>query len=340
MRPHDQPGRDPVEVVVVRPGPAHDDEARLRTDIDGTRADMSETIDAIQERLSPDHVGEQVERVAEQVKEQIRESVQELTAEARVAIREATVGRVENMIGDARDSVNELRYGLVDRVRANPVPAAIAGLGLAWLLFGDSGRSSGRRYYRETRYRYGGAATADYPRRAGAYSAAWGNRGDYRGAYGADAAGAPDYAERWHEGDAGTAEQLRQRAEEARARAERMAGDARERVGEMAGEAAERVGEMAGGARERVDDLAEVAAEQAYRARDRVGEMLGESPLALGAIAIGIGAAVGLALPSTEPENEWLGETRDQLMARAKDTVADVGQQARTVAEETLSKAS
>ena len=124
---------------------------QIREQIEETRSQMGETIDAIQERLSPDRVGEQVERVADQVKVQIRESVQELSAQAKEAIREATVGRVEHMIGDARESVDDLRYGIMDRVRANPVPAALAGLGLAWLLFSDGGGRS-RRYRREERY--------------------------------------------------------------------------------------------------------------------------------------------------------------------------------------------
>jgi hypothetical protein len=84
--------------------------------------------------------------------------------------------------------------------------------------------------------------------------------------------------------------------------------------------------------------MTEVAEEQIGRARDRFGEMLGDSPLAIGAIALGVGAAVGLAMPVTEQENEWLGDARDQLLGRAKEAVAEVGEQARSVAEEKLGK--
>ena len=328
MRPNEEPRPGAAEAIVVRPGEprAHprvdggDEETRLRGEIDETRAEMSETIEAIQDRLNPDRVGEQVERVAEQVKEQIRESVQELTADAKVAIREATVGRVEQMIGDARESVNDLRYGLMDRVRANPVPAALAGLGLAWLLFSDSGSRS-RRRWREERY-YVGPRTVRYgygPRPGYAAPAGYVAQADYaaRGGY----VGQADYAERFHEEEgAGTAEQVG-------AQAERVAGDARE--------GAER---LVGDARERVDELTDVAGEQLGRARDRFGELLGDSPLAIGAIALGVGAAVGLAMPTTEQENEWLGDARDQLLGRAKEAVAEVGEQARSVAQEQLGK--
>jgi ElaB/YqjD/DUF883 family membrane-anchored ribosome-binding protein len=317
MRPHDEARTDVSEAIVVRPGAVGGrwgepdeaavggDEARLRGQIDETRAEMSETIEAIQERLSPDRVGEQVSHVADQVKEQIRESVQELTTEAKERIREATVGRVEHMIDDARESVNDLRYGIMDRVRANPVPAALAGIGLAWLLFSDGGGRS-RRYYRREERQYRGAY-----------------RGDRYG-YGAR----PGYAERFHEEDEpGAAEQFRQRAEQARAQAGRAVGDARE--------GAER---LVGDARERVDELTDVAEQQLGRARDRFGELLGDSPLAIGAIALGVGAAVGLAMPVTEQENEWMGDTRDQLLGRAKEVVAEAGEQARAVAEEKLGK--
>jgi uncharacterized protein YjbJ (UPF0337 family) len=315
------------EAIVVRPGPPRgrpagevgDDEARLRGEIDETRAEMSDTIEAIQERLNPDRVGEQVERVAEQVKEQIRDSVQELTTEAKAAIREATVGRVEHMIGEARESVNDLRYGIVERVRANPVPAALAGIGLAWLLFGDSGQS--RRRWRDDRHYAGTSRPGDYYGR--------GPRPGY--------AAPADYAERLRESDEpGAAEQIRQRAEQARAQAGRAVGDARERVDDLTGAARERVDDLTGAARERVDDITDAAGEQIERPRDRFGEMLGDSPLALGAIALGVGAAVGLAMPASEQENEWLGDARDQLLGRAKEAVAEAGEQARSLAEEKL----
>jgi ElaB/YqjD/DUF883 family membrane-anchored ribosome-binding protein len=90
----------------------------LRSEIDRTRGEMSETIDAIQDRLSPRNV---VSRAADSVKE-------------------ATVGRVRQMAHTVHDrmpsSGNEWGGGFIDRVRDNPVPAAIAAVSLAWLAFG------------------------------------------------------------------------------------------------------------------------------------------------------------------------------------------------------------
>ena len=281
---------------------------RIRSEIGATRAEMSQTIDAIQERLSPDHVGEQVQRVAEQVKAQVRE---------------ATIGKVENMIADARDSAVDAKDGFIDRIRENPVPAAIAGLGLAWLLMSDSGRARrrvsrrdgrGGRYFYRPDERDGYAYDARYVER---YPAD-GRRGD----------GMVDQAKDVVGGVAGQAREVVGGAE----------GQAREAVGSAAEMAREQAEQLAGGAQGLIGDAADEAERQARMARYRFEDALGSSPLALGAIAVGLGAAVGLAVPSTERENELLGETRDRLMARARDVVGEAAEEVRGQAEEVLGK--
>jgi uncharacterized protein YjbJ (UPF0337 family) len=297
---------------------------RLQGEIGATRAEMSQTIDAIQEKLSPDHVGEQVQRVAEQVKTQVRESVQEIAGEARDAIRGATIGRVENMIADARDTAFEVKDGFLDRVRENPVPAAIAGLGLAWLLMSDSGRSRhrmARRDRRDSRYYYRPEERHDH---AG-YEARYVER------YPAGSGRREDMVDQARETVGGVAEQARETVGE-------VAGQAREVVGDAAERARAQAEQLAGGAQELIGDAAEEAERRARMARYRFDDALGSSPLALGAIAIGLGAAIGLAVPSTERENELLGETRDRLMARARDVVGEAAEDVREQAGEVLGK--
>ena len=96
------------------PPSASTDELRAR--IHETRAEMSQTIDAIQERLSPDH----------------------LVSETKDAIKDATVGRARQVAqrasraaGIARDSL-ENPGRVVQRVTANPVPAAVIGVAAMW----------------------------------------------------------------------------------------------------------------------------------------------------------------------------------------------------------------
>ena len=57
-----------------------------------------------------------------------------------------------------------------------------------------------------------------------------------------------------------------------------------------------------------------------------------ESPLALGAVAVALGTAIGLAVPATRRENEWMGETRDKLVDRAQSVAQDTMNQVQDVA--------
>jgi hypothetical protein len=95
------------------PSPTADN---IRSQIDETRADMTETIDAIQARLSP-------RRLVRDVKE---------------TVKEATVDRVVSLSKKAGTTVgtfvkNSSRApgGLLERFRRNPVPMAIAGIEVA-----------------------------------------------------------------------------------------------------------------------------------------------------------------------------------------------------------------
>jgi ElaB/YqjD/DUF883 family membrane-anchored ribosome-binding protein len=124
----------------------------IRQEIHQTRADMRETIDAIQDRLRPANVA----------------------SRAVHSVKEATVDRVKDFAGNitgygARDERNDdWRYrslgydgtsrgtGLLDRIRDNPVATAMAAGSIAWLLLGDRRRDRRPDYSREDQgERYG-----------------------------------------------------------------------------------------------------------------------------------------------------------------------------------------
>ncbi|MGQ0815809.1 MAG: DUF3618 domain-containing protein [Gemmatimonadota bacterium] len=99
------------------------DTEQLRVEIEHTRDRMSDTLGQLGERLNP-------RRIKQRVKNNIRE---------------ATIGRVENMARQAADRVNDSRNGLLNTIRDNPIPAAMVGIGLGWLLFnGRRERDTGR----------------------------------------------------------------------------------------------------------------------------------------------------------------------------------------------------
>ena len=102
----------------------------IRAEIHETRGRMGDTIEEIGERLNPKHL-----------KEQVKEN-----------IRDATIGRVETMAQSAVDRVSETRRTFTNVVRENPIPAAMVGIGLGWLIWngrqqsasGSSSRYAGR----------------------------------------------------------------------------------------------------------------------------------------------------------------------------------------------------
>jgi ElaB/YqjD/DUF883 family membrane-anchored ribosome-binding protein len=62
----------------------------------------------------------------------------------------------------------------------------------------------------------------------------------------------------------------------------------------------------------------------------RGARMVRDNPIGFGIAALAAGAAVGLSAPETETENEWMGDTRDALIDRAKEMA---GVQSETAAE-------
>jgi hypothetical protein len=104
----------------------------IRSDIEQTRADMSETIEAIQDRLRPGH----------------------LVSQAKETVRDATVGKVKQVADSARSSLRSRGYRsdygrsygntVMDRIRENPIPAALAVASVAWIALKGNGRSRSR----------------------------------------------------------------------------------------------------------------------------------------------------------------------------------------------------
>lgn len=226
-----------------------------RTEIERTRADMSETVDAIQERLSPQNIKEQ----------------------AKDRVKEATVGR-------ARDA----KSGIVETVRANPLPAALTGIGLGWLLMSARRQGAAQPRYRDYR------PTNEYAPAAREYP-----------------------LDEGYDGDGGTS-------------AGEALGRARDKVGETATQAQDKAEDLGGQARDRAGRLGE----QARRAGGGFRRMLDENPLAVGAVAVGAGAAIGLAIPETSKEHEVMGEARDNVVEKAQEKAQEVQQSVQRVAEE------
>ena len=150
-----------------------DETSAAAHEIELTRADMTGTIEAIQERLDPEVLAEQAKDTAHDVTDyairevieaareitdhaiaQARDAVRDVTGQGKLALRDATIGKVESMTRTASDDVGGFRHAVVETIKANPMPAALVGFGLGWMFLNRPsgptsqpyGSSSGQRY--------------------------------------------------------------------------------------------------------------------------------------------------------------------------------------------------
>jgi hypothetical protein len=168
-------------------------------------------------------------------------------------------------------------------IRENPLPVALIGVGVAWLMM--SGQQGGMRRF-ERAEQYGGAL----PEISGSEG----------GVHRATAA----------VGEAGR--KVKDKLSEVTSRAGDMMSSARERVADTGSDARARMSELSGRTRDQVD-----------RARGAMSHMLEVQPLVIGAFGLAIGAALGAGLPPTRREDEWLGEARDDLVHGARRAVQE-----------------
>jgi len=367
------PPASSTEMESSTSGPLTDDgedeiDERL-SEIERTRAEMSGTIDALQERLAPQHL-------VDQAREAARETTTNLVEDAKEALREGTIRKAEQIVNEVEDTARGMRTTLMDLVQENPVPAAVAGIGLGWLFMKSRSHST--------------PSMKGYPSRG--YS-------DY------------GYSYRMRSGE--TERDLRSTVSQAQDRAEDMvdqardaaghiindagdlASDATERAARLAssagskakgagstlweavaqnplpaalaglsmawiymrrdgmaasypgastvGELTDRASELTDRAKDQLEDLSGGAQFRAQQAQGQFERMLQESPLAVGAVALGLGAAIGLVVPGTSRERELMGEARETFMEKAQQAaqgaqqrIQEVGEQVQQVAKQEL----
>jgi hypothetical protein len=259
----------------------------IRSQIEETRAQMGETIDAIQEKLS-------FSNISEQVSEQINSAVET----AKDAVYDATIGKAGTFM---KTFGNELsNTGVVKTARENPFPFLLIGLGvglLAYNGFGGKSRSGGGNS--------GGGSRKYLPTQLpgkATLKSAQEKVGDVASTVGGAASSAY-----------GTVSNA---ASSAVGGVTSAASTAYEGVGNFAGTARDKVGELGTQAREQYDYYIE------------------ENPLAVGAVALALGAAVGFSIPSTQYEGELMGEARHNLMQKAQDTAGTLVDKVKQVASE------
>ncbi len=213
--------------------------------------------------------------------------------------------------------------GFSDMMRENPLPVALLGLGIGWLMI--NGMRGGMRQEERGPARslgYGAPPTAGYGAAAPEYEST-----EYAG-YGAGV-GAGEYG----------AEAGRGRFDEMRERAGHFTRDARERATHYGQRARERAQEVAASTRQRMSSLGQGMRHGAGNVAERSAQTFREHPLMLGSMALLVGAAIGASLPRTRGENRLMGHTREEVVGRARDVSADALERAKRVATRTVEAA-
>jgi uncharacterized protein YjbJ (UPF0337 family) len=257
--------------------------SEIRADIDQTRASVGEKLDQLQARLDPNRL-----------KAQAQETVQEMISDT-----------ANSMTEYVRTHKDEMVHSLADSARRNPLPTALVGLGLGWLLLeslggknrdddyeyerrnfrsrernrfeGSTGRSNvsqGRGqtmeedYYAPQRFDAPDYGRSGYPVQSGqTYSTEFGT--EYRGQ------AIPGYNQEYGNGhhrnpvakatDA-VKDTISDVSQEVKDRVEDLSGEIKDRVQNMSQDIKERVGDM----KDRVGDMGQEIKE---RVSDNTGQM-------------------------------------------------------------------
>jgi hypothetical protein len=206
--------------------------------------------------------------------------------------------RMETMAHDAQEAIVDAGQAVVETARKNPLPLALAGFGVACAGVGITllvlnAREDARKPSQPSGRRRQGQQGQQRGAQLGAGS---GNGQQQQSARTTASVGSSLQRTLGNVGD--EASRIAQRAQSSIGEATRTAGQA-------------------------LGKVVEEAKVQGRRAGTALEETYESNPLAVGAAVLAAGTILGLALPSTRREDEWLGEGRDQVVSKAKDLAKD-----------------
>jgi ElaB/YqjD/DUF883 family membrane-anchored ribosome-binding protein len=264
----------------------------IRDEIEETRGELSETVDAIQEKLKPRNIA----------------------ANAAERIKTATTERVRDMADTASDTAQqamaytrEATNVAVETARQNPIPLALLVAGAGWWLANRSRKSSSSRYRGQPYYEYEGYGT------------------DARYEYDEDGG----FMARIRENPIPATLAGVGITWLACTRPERHTWSGSD---DTSRGLTDRASEMASRTKEYASDTAESVRRMARRRQNQLQRMMSENPVLVGGAALLLGAAFGLAVPETETENEWMGEARENVVERARDVARDAASEVQEAA--------
>jgi len=302
---------------------------QLQADIERHRANIDETLTALQHKFSP---GELLDLGLHQVK----------------------------------DGSGEFFGNLAHSVKQNPLPLALTGIGLAWLMYGQnrSDRNPPRSEAQEPFDEQSQSAPGDTQHTRESTQA---DTADLYAYYLAqeypfeeeelDCILYEDLGpEVYEDYQRGPGDAMRERAAHLKEASKDAIGRAGEKTGEWSEQTREQIAAMRDKTRERITRIrarmnkaGQESRERIARARDlawrrarrqraaakaqvqhtarQVGGFFDRNPLSLVALGVVAGAALGTTLPETRREQRLMGETSDRLKRQARETLHEKTQQ-------------
>jgi hypothetical protein len=112
-----------------------DEPEQIRRQIEKTRGEMGETIDALQEKLS-------VENISEQVTEKVTEKAGELYETAKDTVYDATVKKAGTIMNNISREIKD--SNIINQAADNAFPIFLISLGAGLLLFRGKNKGNGR----------------------------------------------------------------------------------------------------------------------------------------------------------------------------------------------------
>jgi ElaB/YqjD/DUF883 family membrane-anchored ribosome-binding protein len=261
----------------------------IERDVERTRSDIEDTVEALREKMS-------LGQIVDEASHYFRNS-----------------GGTEAM------------SNLATQAKANPMPLALVGIGLAWLMSGRGQPSMGSRMGSHEGYA------------SGAYSGGGSSSLSNVGSRVGETAGSAKDAVAGTGRKAGEAVSSgMHKAGDAVSSGMHKAGDAASQTyGRVSDKASETYGRMS----EHASDTYDRLSDRAGRAQRSMSELIENEPLILAGLGIAVGAAIGAMMPATRTEQRFMGDKLDEWKDDASDMARSEWEKTKSVAKDAVSAA-
>ncbi len=290
----------------------------IRAEIERTRSQMSNKIDSLQNKLSPETIKSQ----------------------AQDTLRSALEDGSNAVVNYWRENQSQIRNSVVNVVKRNPIPAALIGAGVGWALIDSlANRNKSSTYDRNSwnDYRYG--SRQSYGQQSGTgYPDSSSQRNWSSGQY----SGVDQYTGYSSEFSSHDPAQSQNRSSQQSTSQSDSVGEkvshaveqARDSAGQIIDKVTSKAEEWSNKAQQTLQPYSEQASNIGTQTQQKAQEVIQTNPLATGGVALALGALIGILLPGTERENAMMGDLRDQVTDKTQAMVGDVKQRVQQAVNE------